>query len=159
MPKKRSLKPVNRGFATTSVQKKPEEPKPVAETPQAPAFEDRPSTPPSTSQQPIYDEIVQQYYSKVLKDVERNVKGIDYDRKLAKQLPSLQLNDINYKDFLPSFSSDDSSIDSNEKIFHKLGVTYNTLKRLGFTHSSILDSFNATNSYDLQNALVWVSAV
>ncbi|TIB70058.1 hypothetical protein E3P77_00012 [Wallemia ichthyophaga] len=157
MPKKRSLKPVNRGFATTSVQKKPEDPKPVVEAPQAPAPEDRPSTPLSTSQQPINDDIVQQYYFKVLKDVERNVKGIDYDRKLAKQLPTLQLNDINYKEFVPTFSSDDSHIDSNDKIFHKLGVTYNTLKRLGFTHSLVVDSFNATNSFDLQNALVWLA--
>ncbi|TIA91229.1 hypothetical protein E3P99_01191 [Wallemia hederae] len=157
MPKKRSLKPVNRGFATTSVQKKPEEPKPVAAAPQTPEPEKRPSTPPSTSQQPVQDDTVQQYYSKVLKDVERNVKSIEYDRKLAKQLPSLQLDDINYKDFAPSFTADDSYLDSADKIFHKLGVTYNTLKRLGFTHSSILDSFNATNSFDLQNALVWLA--
>ncbi|EIM24205.1 P-loop containing nucleoside triphosphate hydrolase protein [Wallemia mellicola CBS 633.66] len=155
MPKKRSLKPVNRGFATTSVQKKVEEPKAVEDTPSTPAPPSRPATPPSTSQQAIEDDNVQQFYLKVLKDVERNIKSIDYDRKLAKQLPSLEIDNINYQELQPSFSSDDT--ENTEKLFIKLGITYNTLKRLGFSHDSIISAFNSTNSFDLQNALVWLA--
>ena len=168
--KKRSLKPVNRGFATTSVQKKPNEQSNIPQHPNNNEPPQQNAQPPSTpakeqssqSQQQVDSnsdsiESIQQFYQKVFKEVDRNLKLIEYERKLTKTLPNISLNDINFNDLQLPFNSDDSFNDNNDKILLKLAINFNTLLKLGFNKDLIIDSIKLTNSLDLQNNLIWVS--
>ncbi|KAJ3811403.1 P-loop containing nucleoside triphosphate hydrolase protein [Lentinula aff. lateritia] len=180
--KKTQLKPVARGFATTSVPKKAAE----AE------FEDPPSQPPlddqesaeaplaensngSRERQNVEDEfdpdkveeqslqnLVDKYQEKTEKEIARNVKAIEVDRRFSKILPSIELDSLmidRVLDFAKELQVNEGKKtleESEEKAVTKLAITYGVLRRLGFTEERVMECLTAINGVDLEEAYDWL---
>ncbi|KAJ3839808.1 P-loop containing nucleoside triphosphate hydrolase protein [Lentinula raphanica] len=179
--KKTQLKPVARGFATTSVPKKVVE----LET------EDTPSSPSSlvvkigeetsventngaSKQQTINDDfdpekveeqslqnLVDKYQEKTEKEISRNIKAIEVDRRFSKTLPSLELDSLMIDRILDlakdlQLEGNKTLEDPEEKAVTKLAVTYGVLRRSGFSEERVIECLTAINGVDLEDAYDWL---
>ncbi|KAF8832459.1 hypothetical protein HHX47_DHR1001422 [Lentinula edodes] len=175
--KKTQLKPVARGFATTSVPKKAVEVE----------FEDPPSQPPlddqesaevplvensngSREQQNVQDEfgpdkveeqslqnLVDRYQEKIEKEI-----AIEVDRRFSKILPSIELDSLmidRVLDFAKELQVNEGKKtleESEEKAVTKLAITYGVLRRLGFSEERVMECLTAINGVDLEEAYDWL---
>ncbi|KAJ4483983.1 P-loop containing nucleoside triphosphate hydrolase protein [Lentinula lateritia] len=180
--KKTQLKPVARGFATISVPKK------VAEV----ESEDPLSQPPlddqesaealltensngSKEQQNVQDEfdldkveeqslqnLVDRYQEKTEKEIVRNVKAIEVDRRFSKTLPSIELDSsiidrvLDFAKELQVNEGKKTLEESEEKAVTKLAITYGVLRRLGFTEERVTECLTDINGVDLEEAYDWL---
>lgn len=178
--KKTQLKPVARGFATTSVPKKVVPPPEPVEVPvESPLTSKDPAEGSGTSgksnvngsalgeldeERQASQILVDKFQEKTEKEISRMVKIIETDRRNSKILPRLDLDDA-YKaqifelvsasrpcDILPSL--DDYS---EEKVLTRLGITYGILRRLGFSETRVEECIQAIPGVELDEAYEWLA--
>ncbi|KAI0318481.1 P-loop containing nucleoside triphosphate hydrolase protein [Amylostereum chailletii] len=182
--KKTQLKPVARGFATTSVPKKVI---PVQEQePEADAIEHEPAEASveagqeaalDIQQQPEKDgfdldkveeqslqNLVDKFQDKLEKDIKRTIKGIKADLRFADTLPRLDLDESIVDRILQLVKKSESdgndvgkSVDaSEEKAIPRLGLTYGVLRRLGFSEARVVECLTSIRGIDLDEAYDWL---
>ncbi|KAJ7597184.1 P-loop containing nucleoside triphosphate hydrolase protein [Mycena floridula] len=176
--KKTQLKPVVRGFATTSVPKKviPEdEPVSVDAVPEISSFnseEERPQDSGSGAQPDIVDpdrlleqdlqDLVDKLQERTEKEIVRTVKAIEVDRRYSKTLPRLELDPVLVAKVLSLAESDPIdakklSLDEPEdKAIARLAITYGVLRRLGFSEATVEECLRAIPGVDLDDAYDWL---
>lgn len=185
--KKTQLKPVARGFATTSVPKKldpEEEAAPEdASTPlldvKDPIQESGPSRPtdgattatpapaddfdPDKAEEQSLQNLVDKFQEKVEKEIVRAVKLVESERRLAKSLPSLELDESYIRQII-SLAMETLEVQGirpclegpEEKHISKLGVTYGILRRLGFSEDRTVECLKAVEGIELEEAYEWL---
>ncbi|KAI1797739.1 P-loop containing nucleoside triphosphate hydrolase protein [Ganoderma leucocontextum] len=176
--KKTQLKPVARGFATTSVPKKAVEPPKDPET--SPDHNDEASaqpngqstdaattgqaakapalSPPDQAMQNFIDK----FQDKVEKEIVRTVKSIDQERRFSDTLLRLDLDPAFVDRVLQlalEYESSESSksIDEpEEKAIVRLAITYGVLRRLGFSEARAGECLRAISGVDMDEAFEWL---
>ncbi|CAL1696117.1 unnamed protein product [Somion occarium] len=183
--KKTQLKPVARGFATTSVPKKAVEPLPEPEkstedvcegpsnapaeatsstvgTPTQPKLEDVDLSKSKT--QPLQD-LVDRYQDRVEKEIVRTVKAIEQERRFSSTLTDLSLDTILIDQILALVLDEESRNseknqatleEPEEKALQRLAITYGVLRRLGFTEDRVIECLRRISGVDLDEATEWL---
>ncbi|THH20831.1 hypothetical protein EW146_g599 [Bondarzewia mesenterica] len=182
--KKTQLKPVARGFATTSLPKKvvpgPEE---LEEANRLDSQSNDVSQPESATQDlgmqtqglPTSDDfdpekveeqslqnLVDKLQEKTEKDIVRTVKGVETDRRYSQTLPPLDLDRDIVDRILQLVSESKGSeerklVDEPEdKAITHLGITYGVLRRLGFSEERVEECLRSINGVDLDEAYDWL---
>ncbi|KAJ7631081.1 P-loop containing nucleoside triphosphate hydrolase protein [Roridomyces roridus] len=180
--KKTQLKPVARGFATTSVPKKvvPEDTVAEADTPAGTTEEEKSTTDDgpaadSVATQATSDEfdpekveeqslqnLVDSKQDKIEKEIARTIKVIEADRRYSKTLPRLELDPVLIERILDLVLESDigegkKSVDEPEdKAISKLGITYGVLRRLGFSEERVEECLRAIRGVELDEAYDWL---
>ncbi|KAG7450382.1 uncharacterized protein BT62DRAFT_916822 [Guyanagaster necrorhizus] len=181
--KKTQVKPVLRGFATTSVPKKVEKPvelEDVTDSPSAPDIlpeqpemvdlvekggpEEEPNDEfdPDKVEEQSLQNLVDRLQEKTERDIVRNVKAIEQDRRYSKTLPWLELNPVLVERILGLALDSRSSegrrqIDEPEdKLVAKLAITYGVLRRLGFSEERVIECLEAIPGFELEEAYDWL---
>lgn len=181
--KKSQLKPVARGFATTSVPKKVVENEQNTddtiadttseETPTidasnsstvAPVQSDAPqdhSFDPDKVEEQSLQNLVDKYQEKTEKETLRTIKAIEVDRRFSKTLPSLQVDSALVERILQLNSESPECErklleETEEKIVTRLGITYGVLRRLGFSQDRVDECLRAIQGVDLEEAYEWL---
>ncbi|KAI0702499.1 P-loop containing nucleoside triphosphate hydrolase protein [Cytidiella melzeri] len=176
--KKSQLKPVVRGFATTSVAKKVvPEPEPEEDTTPlasdvqqsaAPGADGLEATdtkhiaadPPDPQEQAL-QELVDKFQDRVEKDVARSVKTIEQERRFADTLPLLEL-DSAYVDQILDLALTETQVyndtldESQEKLIPRMAATYGVLRRLGFTEDTVEKCLSSIPGIELGEAFDWL---
>lgn len=162
--KKLSLKPQNRGFATTSLPKKAAPPSapPPAHSPPAPPPPALPSSPPppadweheESAEEVALQGLVDRLQDKAEKEVARIVKAIEYDRRLAVSFPKLDINQAirdtalelaleeekaacQDPDHPPVVTFPSTTVSDSEKGLLRYFIAYHVLQNLGFRQERI----------------------
>ncbi|RDX56021.1 P-loop containing nucleoside triphosphate hydrolase protein [Lentinus brumalis] len=175
--KKTQLKPVARGFATTSVPKK------VVETPKEPETPEPQDVPSTSVEQPnaaaqgqdgrtdatalseadqALQNLVDKFQDKVEKEVVRTIKAIEQERRFSETLTRLDL-DPGFVDRILELaleyetSESSKSIDEpEEKVLLRLAITYGVLRRLGFTEARVEECLRSIRGVDMDEAFDWL---
>ncbi|KAJ7727845.1 P-loop containing nucleoside triphosphate hydrolase protein [Mycena maculata] len=176
--KKTQLKPVARGFATTSVPKKVVLEETVeADTPagsteeEKSTIEDGPSVngvapqaandefdPDKVEEQSLQNLVDKQ--DKIEKEILRS--AIEIDRRYSKTLPRLELDPVLIDRILGLVLESDigegrkALEESEDKAIGKLGVTYGVLRRLGFSEDRVEECLRAIRGVELEEAYDWL---
>nr|XP_019011047.1 DEAH box polypeptide 36 [Kwoniella pini CBS 10737]OCF49828.1 DEAH box polypeptide 36 [Kwoniella pini CBS 10737] len=162
--KKLSLKPVQRGFATTSIVTKKPEPAPAPSLDNDPKSADNPADKGKPTAQADWEDeeaigkaalqsLVDKLHDKGEKEVSRIIKTIEYDRRLATSFPKLELDEKVREEVLQLAASENGSIvegqavpksipssasgNDTEKSLLRFYITYHVLKKLGFRDERI----------------------
>ncbi|KAJ4486298.1 P-loop containing nucleoside triphosphate hydrolase protein [Lentinula aciculospora] len=181
--KKTQLKLVARGFATTSIPKKVVEVELEDKRSPSPSLDDQKGEEvslveninDSKEQQTVQDEfdpdkveeqslqnLVEKYQEKTEKEIMRNIKAIEVDRRFSKTLPTLELDSLMIDRILnlakdAQANEGKKSLDeSEEKAVTKLAITYGVLRRLGFTEERVIQCLTVINGIDLEDAYDWL---
>ncbi|KAG2159994.1 P-loop containing nucleoside triphosphate hydrolase protein [Suillus bovinus] len=181
--KKSQLKPVARGFATTSVPKKVVENEQNTDDTIADAVVEEPSTSdalhPSTAahvqsdapqdhsfdpdkvEEQSLQNLVDKYQEKTEKETLRTIKAIEVDRRFSKTLPSLQVDSALVERILTlNWESPECERklleETEEKIVARLGITYGVLRRQGFSQDRVDECLRAIQGVDLEEAYEWL---
>ncbi|KAI0778038.1 P-loop containing nucleoside triphosphate hydrolase protein [Trametes elegans] len=177
--KKTQLKPVARGFATTSVPKKvvevPKEPEDTLPSESPVSSTDQPNGTDASSQSSkpsectvLSDEdqslqsLIDKFQDKVEKEIVRTVKAIEQDRRFSESLLRLDLDSTYVErilDLALEYESSESSksIDEPEdKALVRLAITFGVLRRLGFNHARVEECLRAIPGVDLDEAVEWL---
>ncbi|KAK0208360.1 P-loop containing nucleoside triphosphate hydrolase protein [Desarmillaria ectypa] len=181
--KKTQVKPVVRGFTTTSVPKKVEkvvESEEVVDSP--PAKELPPEQPealdlvrkggsekeptdefdPEKVEEQSLQNLVDRLQEKTERDMVRTLKAVEQERRYSKTLPSLELNPVLVERILDLALDSRSSegkrqIDEPEdKVVAKLAITYGVLRRLGFSEERVIECLEAIPGFELEEAYDWL---
>ncbi|KAG1867923.1 P-loop containing nucleoside triphosphate hydrolase protein [Suillus subalutaceus] len=181
--KKSQLKPVARGFATTSVPKKVVEneqntddtitdtaaeeaptsdalhPSTAAHV-QSNAPQDHSFDPDKVEEQSLQN-LVDKYQEKTEKETLRTIKAIEVDRRFSKTLPSLQVDpalvERIFKLYWESPECERKLLEeTEEKLVTRLGITYGVLRRLGFSQDRVDECLRAIQGVDLEEAYEWL---
>ncbi|KAJ7235880.1 P-loop containing nucleoside triphosphate hydrolase protein [Mycena haematopus] len=181
--KKTQLKPVARGFATTSVPKKVtlSETKAVDSQPSATeqeesGGEDGPKVaghPRAVAKQSASDEfdpekveeqslqnLVDSKQDKMTQEISRS--AIEMDRRYSKTLPRIDLDPALIDRILSLVAETDLAEgrkpleESEDKAIGKLGTTYGVLRRIGFTEERVDECLRAIRGVDLDEAYDWL---
>ncbi|EMD41750.1 hypothetical protein CERSUDRAFT_110326 [Gelatoporia subvermispora B] len=174
--KKTQLKPVARGFATTSVPKKVEEPKEavVATTPEpepeaeqaVPNLADAPLASSQgailSPQESSLQVWVDKFQDRTEKEVARTLKAIEQDRRHAESFPRLDL-DGTYIDRILALALDTENQEEarnldipEDKVLPRLAITYGVLRRLGFPAETVEQCLKSIKGVDLDEAVDWL---
>lgn len=181
--KKSQLKPVARGFATTSVPKKvveneqntddtitdtTAEETPTSDTShpgtvahvQSDTTQDHSFDPDKVEEQSLQN-LVDKYQEKTEKETLRTIKAIEVDRRFSKTLPSLQVDPSLVERILKlNWESPECERklleETEEKIVTRLGITYGVLRRLGFSQDRVDECLRAIQGVDLDEAYEWL---
>ncbi|KDQ63609.1 hypothetical protein JAAARDRAFT_119632 [Jaapia argillacea MUCL 33604] len=177
--KKTQLKPVVRGFATTSVPKKvvqsveePTEAEPLADDggldggetkkDQEDARHQVDEFDPDKADEQSLQNLVDKFQEKTEKEIVRTVKAIEQERRFSKTLPRLELDPL-MRDRVLALALEQESLEGNhgieeseEKALVRLGVTYGVLRRLGFSESRVEQCLRSINGIDLEEAYQWL---
>lgn len=181
--KKSQLKPVARGFATTSVPKKVVENEQngddtitdtAAEEPptsdvshpstaahvQSDAPQDHSFDPDKVEEQSLQN-LVDKYQEKTEKETLRTIKAIEVDRRFSKTLPSLQVDPVLVEHILKlNWESPECEKklleEPEEKLVTRLAITYGVLRRLGFSQDRVDECLRAIQGVDLEEAYEWL---
>ncbi|EJT99916.1 P-loop containing nucleoside triphosphate hydrolase protein [Dacryopinax primogenitus] len=187
--KKSALKPVARGFATTSVLKKvvpieePEsEPDALADVADkstssaiggvngvtvVPVVEE---FDPAKAEEQSLQNLVDKLQEKTEREVMRALKGIEFDRRMARSLPTISaLSGVGgeagwvqrvfrlLEEHPPAQPRPQGlAAETEEKVLAKMGITYGTLRRLGFSEERTLECMKEIAGVDLDEALDWL---
>ncbi|KAI0082174.1 P-loop containing nucleoside triphosphate hydrolase protein [Panus rudis PR-1116 ss-1] len=182
--KKTQLKPVNRGFTTTSQPKKVVE---IRDEPKEPEQKDTRENPPvdstensstadasshpsqqeptlSTEEQALQD-LVEKHQERVEKDINRTIKAIEQERRLSNTLQRLEFDPV-LKELVLQLAVDEDSTRGLEKdpvvdgpvdkALHRLAVTYGVLRRLGFAEERVVTCLRSISGVDLDEAVDWL---
>ncbi|KAI0785954.1 P-loop containing nucleoside triphosphate hydrolase protein [Abortiporus biennis] len=170
--KKTQLKPVNRGFATTSVPKKVTEV--VAESEQG-AVEDATSdssklpgnekdgditvVTPLTQEEQEFQAFIEKYQDKTEKEIVRAL--IEQERRFAGSLFSIAL-DQTYIERILNLIAESEPIpyqtlnEPEDKLLPRLAITYGVLRRLGFSEERVETCLRAIPGVNLEDAIEWL---
>ncbi|KIK96360.1 hypothetical protein PAXRUDRAFT_826025 [Paxillus rubicundulus Ve08.2h10] len=184
--KKTQLKPIARGFATTSIPKKVvqvEEAEPPDNEPPASAgsmaefatsrevsggprasIQD---TPPDEFNADRVEEqslqnMIEKFQEKTEKEISRTIKAIGVDRSVSKGLTTLQVDPVLVDQVLQLQLQEETPevqryIDqTEEKAATRLAITYGVLRRLGFTEDCVEQCLRAIHGVELDEALEWL---
>ncbi|ETW87318.1 hypothetical protein HETIRDRAFT_413634 [Heterobasidion irregulare TC 32-1] len=180
--KRTQLKPIVRGFATTSQPKKVvpvvEAPEETSQAEQQGIHDPEPDAHKlgsHTPGQPLVDEfdpekveeqslqnLVDKLQDKTEKEITRTIKSIEIDRRYSKTLPLIDLDGdvVNHILHLISESRGDEGKrlvdESEEKVIARLGITYGVLRRLGFSEERVEECLRTINGVNLQEAFDWL---
>ncbi|KAF8844041.1 P-loop containing nucleoside triphosphate hydrolase protein [Paxillus ammoniavirescens] len=184
--KKTQLKPVARGFATTSIPKKVvqvEEAEPPANEPPASAgsmaeivtsgeMSGGPQAPTQDTPPDEFDadrveeqslqNMIEKFQEKTEKEISRAIKAIGVDRDASKGLTTLQVDPVLVDQVLQLQLQEETSevqryIDqTEEKAATRLAITYGVLRRLGFTEDWVEQCLRAIHGVELDEALEWL---
>ncbi|KAF8584485.1 P-loop containing nucleoside triphosphate hydrolase protein [Ramaria rubella] len=173
--KKSQLKPVARGFATTSVPKKLAAADELAlasdiseELTQGPNVGVNGNASASgfsvDAEEQSLQNIVDKYQEKTEKEITRTIKAIEFERRFSKSLPKLDL-DTAYQEGILQLVLDDQSSNAasgvtleepEEKALPRLGITYGVLRRLGFGEERVIECLSSIHGIDLDEAFEWL---
>jgi len=173
--KKTQLKPVARGFATTSVPKKAVEPTDSATnsdnaeeiyTPESQS--NNPADAPSVVGQgldeaeQVLQKIIEKYQDRTEREIGRTVKAIEQERRFSKTMQNLNL-DTPFIDRVLQLVCDAHipneklPLDEPEdKALQRLAITYGVLRRMGFSEERVQQSLRSISSVDFDDAVEWV---
>ncbi|KAK0506080.1 P-loop containing nucleoside triphosphate hydrolase protein [Armillaria luteobubalina] len=181
--KKTQVKPVVRGFATTSVPKKVEkvvEPEEVVDSPSTQELapeqpesldltkkggsEEEPTDEfdPEKVEEQSLQNLVDKLQEKTEREIVRTVKVVEQERRYSKTLPSLELNPVLVERILglifdSRISEGKRQIDEPEdKVVAKIAITYGVLRRLGFSEGKVLECLEAIPGIELEEAYDWL---
>ncbi|TCD67025.1 hypothetical protein EIP91_000645 [Steccherinum ochraceum] len=176
--KKTQLKPVARGFATTSVPKKiaPADPEPTAEpeigksdpnTQEGEPLETKESSPPREApqvdpEQEYLQACVDKHQERTEREISRTVKAIEQDRRFSHTLSLLQLDPAFVDNIirLVTETEPESALhtldESETKALPKLAITYGVLRRLGFSDEDVHRCLESIPGVDLDDAIEWL---
>ncbi|TFK30567.1 pre-mRNA-splicing factor ATP-dependent RNA helicase prp22 [Coprinopsis marcescibilis] len=180
--KKTQLKPVARGFATTSVLKKvvplPVEAIDIAKAENVAAIDAQSAADngqkncmnsqaikpePMDPEAQASQALMEKYQEKTEKEITRTVKLIEVDRRHSQTFPRLDLDRILkeqvYELIAHSKRWDDSKPldEAEEKITTRLALTYGVLRRLGFSEDTVEACLKAIPSVDIDDAYEWLA--
>ncbi|KAJ7786454.1 P-loop containing nucleoside triphosphate hydrolase protein [Mycena metata] len=179
--KKSQLKPVVRGFATTSVPKKVVlDDKAEVDSHSSSAAEEEKSgvedglvttgvvtqaatdefDPEKVEEQSLQN-LVDSKQDKMTQEISRSVKAIELDRRYSKTLPRLNLDPVLTERILNLVLEFDTEgrkplEESEDKAIGKLGITYGVLRRIGFTEERVAECLRAIKGVDLDEAYDWL---
>ncbi|EIN14170.1 P-loop containing nucleoside triphosphate hydrolase protein [Punctularia strigosozonata HHB-11173 SS5] len=178
--KKTALKPVARGFATTSVPKKVvQEQAPEAEESSAePTLESGVSThgtasaavkpdvvdglDPVKAEEQSLQNLVDKFQEKTEKEIVRTVKVIEQEHRFAMEFPLLDLDPTHVQRIFELAAISEESLGkktvegSEETAVARLGVTYGVLRRLNFSEERVQECLRSIDSVDLDDAYDWL---
>ncbi|TFK57142.1 P-loop containing nucleoside triphosphate hydrolase protein [Heliocybe sulcata] len=179
--KKTQLKPVARGFATTSVPKKkveePEEVAPASDVGDANDIETSSKDEKALSGQPQgipndvkslgeedqqLNDLVDRLQDRTEKEITRTVKAIDQERRFSNTLSSFELDPVVTDRILALTREprrDDHAkviTEPEEKALARLGITFGVLRRLGFAEQRVEECLSAIKGIDLDEAFEWL---
>ncbi|KIL70700.1 hypothetical protein M378DRAFT_194963 [Amanita muscaria Koide BX008] len=172
--KKTQLKPVSRGFALTSVPKKTSQEhntdEPTISIDSATYQDDTPdssNTPGSKqsdsekAEEQALQNLVDSLQEKTEKEITRNIKAIEQDRRLSKTLLRYDLDPVLVDQIIALaqetiIEGTKALEEPEDKAIAKLGVTYGTLRRLGFSEERVEECLKNINGIDLESALHWL---
>ncbi|KAF8973905.1 P-loop containing nucleoside triphosphate hydrolase protein [Flammula alnicola] len=183
--KKNQLKPVARGFATTSLPKKVAQdafPDSQATTSgQSPSSEAQPviikeqdqEIPAASSKEQLdsfsieeqsLQNLVDKLQDKTEKEISRYASSIEADRRFSQTLPRLDIDPILRDRIITAVL--DSSQPEGQKVFDdaegktiaRLGINYGILRRLGFTENRVEECLRSISGVELDEAFDWVNA-
>ncbi|KAF8641157.1 hypothetical protein AX17_000792 [Amanita inopinata Kibby_2008] len=169
--KKRQLKPVARGFAITSVPKKPAQTEDetlqnetskaesdavvIADPPRLDEFDDK-------VEEQALQNLVDTLQEKTEKEITRNIKVIEQERSLSKTFPHLELDPVFVNEIITLSQNDNTAEGKNtldepeDKALAKVGITYGTLRRLGFSAARVEECLRSIGGVDLEEAYHWL---
>ncbi|KAF9499777.1 P-loop containing nucleoside triphosphate hydrolase protein [Pleurotus eryngii] len=175
--KKTQLKPVSRGFATTSVAKKVE---PVEEEiqPEKTPADPEPQLGPADAGAGLQvnsnasgaedaktialQAIVDSNQEKVTKEINRTINLIEQDRRFTQTLPELEL-DRRFVDYIAQLAIEYKILENKwtldvprDKALTRLGITYGVLRRLGFSESRVEECLRSIAGIGLEEAYDWL---
>ncbi|KAF4605335.1 hypothetical protein EYR40_004119 [Pleurotus pulmonarius] len=174
--KKTQLKPVSRGFATTSVAKKVEpveevqpEETPTDPEPQLGPADSDPSLQANSDANGVEDTktialqaIVDSNQDKVAKEINRAINLIEQDRRFTQTLPELEL-DRSFANYITQLAIEYKVLEnkwtldvSQDKALTRLGITYGVLRRLGFSESRVEECLRSIAGIGLDEAYDWL---
>ncbi|KAJ6519955.1 P-loop containing nucleoside triphosphate hydrolase protein [Mycena sanguinolenta] len=181
--KKTQLKPVVRGFATTSVKSKKvleEEEATDVKRDTSSATEEKKSgenglkvaevakeaatdefDPEKVEEQSLQN-LVDSKQDKVTQEISRAIKAIEIDRRYSKTLPRLSIDPVLIDRILSLVVEADLAEgrkpleESEDKAIGKLGVTYGVLRRIGFSHQRVDECLRAIKGVELDEAYDWL---
>ncbi|KAL0951028.1 hypothetical protein HGRIS_007768 [Hohenbuehelia grisea] len=182
--KKKQLKPIARGFATTSVPKKvvpveeepeplkPEEPSTVTpsagDSASAGAVKDVTLQAPQENKleagEQLLQNIVDTLQEKVEKEITRAVKAIEVDRRYSQTLPALELHPTFEERILQLALECESTEcttvtpveEPEDKALNRLAITYGVLRRLGFAEDRVEQCLRTISGIGLEDAYDWL---
>ncbi|KAJ7170010.1 P-loop containing nucleoside triphosphate hydrolase protein [Mycena filopes] len=180
--KKSQLKPVVRGFATTSVPKKVvlEDKEEEVDKDISDAVEEKKLTvkdgpesngvvtqvasdefDPDKVEEQSLQNLVDSKQDKMTQEISRSVKAIEMDRRYSKTLPRLDLDHLLTERILSlvlEFETEGRKPleESEDKAIGKLGTTYGVLRRIGFTEERVEECLRAIKGVDLDEAYDWL---
>ncbi|PFH54597.1 hypothetical protein AMATHDRAFT_134454 [Amanita thiersii Skay4041] len=175
--KKTQLKPISRGFAVTSVPKKAtqEDSKAIAGAGKdqgEQSVEQNNDDEAATSQSDVNamgsikaeEQSLQNLIDTLQERTDKEVArlAIEKDRRLSKSLPGLELDLALVGEIIAlgregATAEDNKALDEPEdKVIAKLGITYGTLCRVGFSETRIEECMQSINGTDLEEAFDWV---
>ncbi|KLO20230.1 hypothetical protein SCHPADRAFT_35983 [Schizopora paradoxa] len=170
--KKTQMKKVERGFATTSIPKKVVAP-PVAETEPEPIVDVESVKEPDVSKDAVnslderelkLQDFVDRCQERTEKEILRNLKTIEYERRISTTWPLIELDEGTQNEILQMLEgiepvkdpwSRTASKDS-DKFLEQLGILYGTLRRLGLRDSSVMESIAFSSKIDLDEVTDWL---
>ncbi|PVG04614.1 P-loop containing nucleoside triphosphate hydrolase protein [Serendipita vermifera] len=173
--KKAQLKPVVRGFATTSVPSK----KSINETDASPQAQEaeqsqnidekRINNPSNVLQseslspdQQILKTIVEKWQEKTEREINRVLKGIEFDRRMSKGYSHLEL-DLLWRERILQLVSTKSDVlvplqidESEDKLLPRIGLLYGVLRRMHFSTKTARLAIMASKRLDVEEAIEWI---
>ncbi|KDR85121.1 hypothetical protein GALMADRAFT_131855 [Galerina marginata CBS 339.88] len=183
--KKTQLKPVERGFATTSLPKKnlpevslvldsiPVEPSnDQSQTTRKEKEQDKelPSTNPVNANTDVQlaeeqnlQNLVDKLQEKTEKEISRTLKSIEVDRRFSQTLPRLDIDPI-LRGQIIAFALNNSTEaegqkaieDAEEKTLFRLGICYGVLRRIGFSEDRVEECMRNIGGIELDEAFDWL---
>lgn len=171
--KKTQIKKVERGYATTSIPKKaPTAAPPAEESAEAPDTREenveKSDAIPSVSAQDenvaVLQRLVDKFQEKTEKEITRTLKSIDYDKRMAKTFPLLDVDQTVVDEVIEliaaGYSQDKLKLPDmpRDKLTSQIGITYGVLRRLGFSEELVLKCLRESSGVELEQALDWIYA-
>ncbi|KAJ8521412.1 hypothetical protein ONZ45_g1880 [Pleurotus djamor] len=168
--KKTQLKPLTRGFATTSVAKKivpvEEQVQVVDDDPaveESSTTEDLQPTPNAlNAEEQSLQAIVDTNQEKIGKEINRTLKLIEQEKRFTQTFPELSVDPAftnHVLDLAIEYNALESKPfldESQDKVLVKLGVTYGVLRRLGFSESRVQACLGSIGGVGLEEAYDWL---
>ncbi|KAF4623096.1 hypothetical protein D9613_001917 [Agrocybe pediades] len=177
--KKTQLKPVQRGFATTStpkkvVQEEPPKESGVDDSPHIP-LDDKESEENASlggvavrerlisDEESILQGFVDRLQEKTEKEITRTVKAIEVDRRFAQTLPRLDIDPV-FRKRIVDLATEDNDVhdenrsldDTEDKLIGRLGITYGVLRKLGFSEERVQECLRSVDGIAMDEALDWM---
>lgn len=173
--KKTQLKPVVRGFATTSVPKKADVAESAPSTSDCSQLSECPECPPGATEdtaqnepgvlvdvQPQVQSLLDKYQDKVEKDISRTIKAIEADRRYSKTFLSVSVDPTLVDQVLQLYQEEEAQevrkyLDEPvEKVVVRAAHTYGVLRGLGFLEDKVERCLRAIHTVDLDQACEWL---
>lgn len=174
--KKTQLKPVVRGFATTSMPKKSDVAESAPSTSDCSQVSECPECPPSSTEpdttqnepdvrvnvQPQVQNLLDKYQDKVEKDISRTIKAIEADRRYSRTFLSVSVHPTLVDQVFRLYQEEEAHEvrkyfdEPVEKVVARAALTYGVLRGLGFAEDKVEQCLRAIQGVDLDQACEWL---